>query len=153
MAAGGHQAEPGPAAPGSTGAPSLLSEVVFRRLRGLLYDKSGLRFDTTRKLLLTSRVRRRLQATGIGSAEAYVERLSTDPGELLALLDEVTTHETSFFRHRAQMEVFRRRVLPEVIARQRERGTRRLRMWSAACSSGEEPYTLAMIAREVLGRF
>ncbi|MHB8764655.1 MAG: CheR family methyltransferase, partial [Deferrisomatales bacterium] len=71
--------------------------------------------------------------------------------ELMEFLDSVTTHETSFFRNLPQLDAFRTQVMPRLLAAQDAAGRRVLRLWSAACSSGEEPYTLAMILLEALG--
>ena len=73
------------------------------------------------------------------------------PTELLELLDVLTTHETSFFRGEAQIAAFRRNVVPEILGLRRRVGAPRVQIWSAACSSGEEPYTLAMVLLEALG--
>ena len=136
--------------PGGEGC--LLTTADFRHLRDFIYERSGLFFTDARRAVLEGRVQRRLRALGISSPTAYLKRLhgpESAAGELLELLDVVATHETSFFRDRAQLDGFRRRVLPRVLAAAECR--RKLRIWSAACSSGEEPYTLAMIVLEVLG--
>ncbi len=134
------------------GEGCLLAPADFRRLRDFIYERSGLFFTDARRAVLEGRVQRRLRALGMTSPTEYLRLLhgpESAPGELLELLDVVATHETSFFRDRAQLDGFRRRVLPQVLEAAECR--RRLRIWSAACSSGEEPYTLAMIVLEVLG--
>jgi chemotaxis protein methyltransferase CheR len=131
-----------------------LTEREFKELRSFLYDRSGLHFGDNKKFLIENRLQKRLAERGMERFEPYLRLLQSTPGvagELLELLDAVTTHETSFFRNQPQLEAFRRRVLPEVIERQTGKGRKALRIWSAACSSGEEPYTLAMLVLEVLG--
>ncbi len=158
----GHCGTPGPgsgarapvdvaAAPGA-GAP--LSDGEFHAFRDLLYERAGLSLPERKKFLLESRLARRLRATGVPSPGAYLELLRSPgpgPAELLEFLDAVTIHETSFFRNRAQLDVFRSHVLTDLVRAQERCGQRVLRLWSAACSSGEEPYTLAMLVAEVLG--
>lgn len=140
----------GPGA-GLRGRP-FLTGPEFRRLRDFIYERSGLFFTDARRPLLEGRVQRRLRALRVASPGEYLERLDGPDGaagELLELLDAVATHETSFFRDRAQLDGFRSRVLPAVLSAVGDR--RELRVWSAACSSGEEPYSLAMILLESLG--
>ena len=131
-----------------------LTREQFEELRDLLYQRSGLYFGDNKRSLLEMRVARCIERAGVGSVAEYLALLRS-PGrghrEWVELLDAVTTHETSFFRHRAQLEAFRRLVLPEVLLGLKRRGRTALRIWSAACSSGEEPYTLAILLLEALG--
>lgn len=131
-----------------------MSDEEFRRVRAFVYERSGLAFEESKRFLLESRVRKRLRAAGLERVDEYLElvrSLLRGGEELLELLDELTTHETSFFRSWPQLDAFRKLVLPELVAARARKGERSLRVWSAACSSGEEPYTLAMLAAEVLG--
>jgi chemotaxis protein methyltransferase CheR len=116
------------------------------RFRGLLTRRFGLAFDDGKTELLHELLHRRLAATG-NAVEAYLLALEqADAGELAALAPEVTVGETYFFRHGDQLRAFAERVLPE---RRRRRGAgERLRVLSAGCASGEEPYSLAMVLRE-----
>ena len=95
-----------------------------------------------KKSFLESRLRDRLAAKNLSSFDAYTDLLTSPSGsmELRSLYDAVTIGETSFFRCPPQFEAFGKRVLPEVLGRLKEEGTRRLRLWSAGCSNGEEPY-------------
>lgn len=131
-----------------------LSDDEFRRVRAFVYERSGLAFEPGKRFLLESRVRKRMRTVGLTELDAYLDLVRSPlrgAAELLELLDELTTHETSFFRSGPQLEVLRRRVLPGLLAARARHADRSLRVWSAACSSGEEPYTLAMLAAEVLG--
>jgi len=143
------------AAPGlAHGGPEPLTDAEFRQLREFVYACSGLLFEEAKRFLLESRVRKRLRALGVAGVAQYLDVLRSPGrggGELLELLDELTTHETSFFRNRAQLDAFQRVALPELLAARVRAGSRSLRVWSAACSSGEEPYTLAMLVLEALG--
>lgn len=126
--------------------PTLL-DGQFARLRRLLAEAAGLVFDVARRESLAYSVAERVRATGARDVEGYLDRLA-DPVERQALLDEVTIQETSFFRNPPQMRALRAHVLPELV--RTAAASRRLRIWSAGCSTGEEPYTLAMLLRELL---
>jgi chemotaxis protein methyltransferase CheR len=127
-----------------------LSDAEFGELAGLLHRTAGLAFDDTRRESLAYSVNERMRASGCGSVADYL-RLLADPsgdGERQALLDEVTIPETHFFRNPPQIRALRQHVLPELM--RQAGGRRRLRIWSAGCSTGEEPYTIAMLIRELL---
>jgi chemotaxis protein methyltransferase CheR len=132
-----------------------LTDDEFARLQALVAAESGVRLRDERRAFVATRLARRLAALGVGgdrrAVAAYRRRLEEgeDRGELLALLDSLTINETAFFRHEAQWELFARRLLPEFIAAARPAG-RRLRLWSAGCSIGAEPYTMAMLVAEAL---
>ncbi len=118
-----------------------LTDGEFGRLRTLLADAAGLVFDDSRREALALSVGERLRACGAGTVAAYLDRLD-ERAERAALLDEVTVQETHFFRNPPQVAALRTHVLPEL---RREARQRRLRVWSAGCSTGEEPYTLAVL--------
>ena len=125
-----------------------LSDADFRAVRDYLLATAGLVFDQSRRAGLTSVVAERLRATGAADVPAYLEMLADGDGEggveRQRLLDRVTVQETHFFRNAPQMEALRRRVLPELLRRSAGRG-RPLTVWSAGCSTGEEPYSVAMM--------
>lgn len=126
-----------------------MSSETFHRLRELIYGKSGLEFPESKKYLLESRLQARLVAVHCQNFEEYYNFLRFDPQreqETIELFNCVTTNETFFFRDMAQMDCFRQVILPHII-KARER-IRKIRIWSAGCSSGEEPFTLAMIITE-----
>ena len=127
-----------------------LSDEDFARLRELLSSAAGLVFDDSRRESMGYSIGERLRATGTTGVAAYlaeVERAGSP--ERQRLLDEVTIQETHFFRNPPQMRALRMHVLPELI-RHADTSGRRLRIWSAGCSTGEEPYTIAMMLRELL---
>jgi chemotaxis protein methyltransferase CheR len=127
-----------------------LTDEEFARLQLLLARLAGLAFDETRRESLAYSVAERLRATGGGSVSAYVDVVErAGSPERQALLDEVTIQETHFFRNPPQVRALRTHVVPELL-RAAAGGTRRLRVWSAGCSTGEEPYTIAMVLRELL---
>ena len=126
-----------------------LSQETYHKLREFIYTKSGLSFSDGKKYLLEGRLTPRLNAVHCRTFEDYFNYIRFDPGrekELIQLLNSVTTNETFFFRDISQMDCFRKVILPQVIkAREHARA---IRIWSAGCSSGEEPFTLAMIVAE-----
>ena len=107
-------------------------------------------FDRSRRPAIAAIVSDRISASGAADLGAYLARISAPTGadERQRLLDEVTIPETHFFRNPPQMHALRHRLLPELMRRAVARG-RALTIWSAGCSSGEEPYSLAMLALEV----
>lgn len=127
-----------------------LSERDFDRVREVLVRSAGLVFDDCRRDSLAYSLGERLEASGTASVDEYLSRLDGDAGELQALLNAVTIQETHFFRNPPQFRALRQHVLPQLIRRAAASGTRRLRVWSAGCSTGEEPYSVAMLLRELL---
>jgi chemotaxis protein methyltransferase CheR len=125
-----------------------LSTDEFDALRALLARAAGLVFDDSRRESMAYSVAERLRATGVSDVATYLTKLD-DPGERQALLDEVTIQETHFFRNPPQIRALRSHVLPELL-RHAEANGKRLRIWSAGCSTGEEPYSIAMVLRELL---
>jgi chemotaxis protein methyltransferase CheR len=122
----------------------------FLAIREFIYGRTGIFFSESKQYFLENRLNRRLQEAGIASYRDYLALLQGPRGrdEMTQLFNEITTNETSFWRNPPQIEAFQRIVLPEAVALARSRSASRLRIWSAACSSGEEPYTLAMICVE-----
>jgi chemotaxis protein methyltransferase CheR len=125
-----------------------LSPEEFDALRSLLASTAGLVFDDSRRESMGYSIAERMQQTGLREVSAYLARLE-DPVERQRLVDEVTIQETHFFRNPPQIRALRKYVLPELIRHADSRG-RRLRIWSAGCSTGEEPYSVAMMLRELL---
>lgn len=125
-----------------------LTPEQFQALRTLLQREAGLVFDDTRRDSMGYSVAERLRETGARDVNAYLAMLH-DPAERLRLVDEVTIQETHFFRNPPQVRALRKHVLPELV-RHAEGNGRRLRVWSAGCSTGEEPYSVAMMLRELL---
>ncbi len=129
-----------------------LSVEQFQKLSQQIYQKLGLRFDEKKIYFLKTRVAKRMTALGLTDPREYMFKLSyADPlgEEMQALANLVTTNETYMFREYDQLQAFANYCLPEVLSAKQARGERTLRIWSAGCSSGEEPYTLAMIVQDV----
>ena len=118
----------------------------FRLLRELVNETCGIRFEEDAMYAMERRLRERLRALGLSSFRAYYQRLRYHPdgrAELENAVDVLTTNETYFFREAYQLEAFERSILPEM--KERNGASKRLTVWSAGCSTGEEVYTIAMI--------
>jgi chemotaxis protein methyltransferase CheR len=125
-----------------------VSDREFALFQRLIYREAGIRLVPAKKALLEARLTRRLRELGLSSFEAYYRHiLEVDHGdELIVLLDRISTNETHFFREPKQFEFLENEVFSAWKKRNRSAGgTRHIRVWSAACSSGEEPYSLAMM--------
>ena len=124
-----------------------ISDADLRRYAGMVYEKTGIRISPQKKLLLSNRIQRRLKVTGIDGFGAYLRHLTslkTTDAEWEAFLQEITTHETYLFRDEPQWEWFQEEYLREIASDAREgRRPRALRIWSAACSTGDECFTIA----------
>lgn len=122
----------------------------FLALRDFIYARTGIFFTESKQYFLENRLSRRLTEGSLSSYQDYLGLIQGPAGkeELKQLFIEITTNETSFWRNPPQIEAFQRIVLPEAAALAKSKGSNRFRIWSAACSSGEEPYTLAMICQE-----
>lgn len=130
-----------------------ISDEEFTQMRDFIYDQSGIYVADNRKYLLENRLASRLKELNLKTFGEYYYFLRYDPGrrqELNRLFEVVTTNETSFYRNPPQLKVFQDTVLPEILEAQRQARQKRLNIWSAGCSSGEEPYTLAIMISEVL---
>lgn len=126
-------------------AVSSLSDAAFERLGRRVYEASGIRIGDTQRPLLESRLRARLLALGLASAEEYEPRLAAGGAEMERLLDLLAVHESYFFREISQLEVAARRLIPGI---RRLRPREAVRVLSAGCSAGEEPYSLSMLLEE-----
>jgi chemotaxis protein methyltransferase CheR len=125
---------------------SRLSEDEFHRLSALVFRESGINLPVTKKVMLESRLNKRLRALKITSFKEYIDLLTSEAGmvyELINMIDVVTTNKTDFFREPHHFTFLRENILPKLAS-----GRRTVKVWSAACSSGEEPYTLAMVLED-----
>jgi len=127
-----------------------MSAQDFLAIREFIYARTGIFFNESKQYFLENRLNRRIQELNLSSYRDYLAHLQGMSGkeELKQLFNEITTNETSFWRNPPQIEAFQRIVLPDAVSLAKARGANRLRLWSAACSSGEEPYTLAMVCQE-----
>jgi chemotaxis protein methyltransferase CheR len=127
-----------------------LTEDEFSKFAKLIYDESGIYLKDTKITLLSNRLRKRLQALNISEFSLYYDHLNSLPPKEKAIeyermLDVVSTNETYFFRNERHFDALSQVCLPEIA---QGKNTKTLRIWSAACSTGEEPYTIAICVRE-----
>ncbi len=128
-----------------------LTDTEFRMFADLIRKHSGLDFDEASRFLLERRLARRVRELELGSFAAYHYRIrnsSSGHDELPNLIDELTTNETYFFREYGQLRALIDEIFEELQFDREKRGGRPINVWSAGCSSGEEPYSVAMLARE-----
>jgi len=130
-----------------------MSEEEFRLLRDLVYSHCGLWFDDQNAYLLEKRLSRRLAANQLKTFREYYQFLRFNrkrENELEEIMDLLTTNETYFFREEYQLKAFTDEIVPELCAAKgTKESNRRIRVWSAGCSTGEEPYTIAMLLLEM----
>lgn len=128
-----------------------MSDGEFRMFAELVRSYCGLSFGPETRFLLEKRVARRMRDLGLTSFASYHYEIRSDShrdGELAQLIDDLTTNETYFFRERSQLRALVAELLPEVLLQRRERGGGPITVWSAGCASGEEPYSVVILARE-----
>lgn len=130
-----------------------LSTQEFRLIKNLVQEKFGIHLGEQKRSLIVQRLQKELQAGGFSSYREYYNYVVQDPSgqALLNLGDLMSTNHTYFFREGKHFEFIKRSALPQIIGDFRERGEKDLRIWCAGCSSGEEPYSLAMVLREFAG--
>ncbi len=134
------------------GKKAVMSAAQFTKLSKIIYDRSGIHFPDAKKYVLESRLSRRLQELEMDNYDDYIAFLTIGPyqsDEFQEMFNKITINETSFFRNEPQLDVFEKQVLPELL--ESRKSLKRLRVWSAACSSGEEPFTLAIQIHRSLG--
>ncbi|UGB38815.1 CheR family methyltransferase [Frateuria soli] len=133
-------------------AGPMLGDGEFQFLRAFVYEHCGIALSEQKRQLVQGRLVRRLRALGMKGFDAYCQLLRTDPdSELGELASAISTNVTSFFREVHHFEALAGEMLPRWLEQKRREGDR-LRIWSAGCSSGEEPYSLAMVLAEALER-
>ena len=129
-----------------------MSPEEFVMIRDFIHERSGIYFAENKMYLVENRLQKRMEQLDIKSVRDYFYHVKYDASqkEFNVLMDLVTTNETSFFRNEPQLLSFSAEVLPLLIKGKEERRSKRIRIWSAGCSTGEEPYTLAMIIMDAL---
>jgi len=121
-----------------------LGDREFKMFRALIFEKSGISLHEGKKELLRTRLSSRLRARDLSSFKDYYDFIKNDKtdGELMGLLDAISTNLTSFFREINHFHFLEKKIIPQILARGRKTNDKALRCWSAGCSSGEEPYTI-----------
>jgi chemotaxis protein methyltransferase CheR len=128
---------------------AVMSNDDFKRLSSFIYNEYGIKMPDVKKTMLQSRLHKRLRELGMTSYKDYVEYLFSKEGqqtEVIHMIDMVSTNKTDFFREPVHFDYLLSTVLPDLISGPYP--TRTIKIWSAGCSSGEEPYTIAMSVSE-----
>ncbi|MBF0501738.1 MAG: protein-glutamate O-methyltransferase [Candidatus Riflebacteria bacterium] len=135
----------------SVGVIKEMTEADFRRLSEFIYRECGIKLEIGKKYLLQGRLQKRMRVLNLATYRDYSEYLFSTEGqqsELPHMIDAVTTNKTDFFREPDHFDYLIQKALPELIQKKEPQERRRTFIWSAGCSSGEEPYTLAMVLSE-----
>ncbi len=130
----------------------IITDTQLVRFRDLIFNSCGLWFGETKLPILGNRIMTRLKESGVSDPERYYRMISSDDdrAELSKLINMITTNETYFWRAESQMDSFRDIILPKLVEKKVAANNRKLRIWSAGCSTGEEPYTLAICILEAI---
>jgi chemotaxis protein methyltransferase CheR len=132
------------------GPAAVLNEHELSEIRMLIEERTGICFDESRERFFSTRVREHLQAKKYARGTDLLRAVRKTNLEYEALLERLLTQETSFFRYPGVYEAFEKRVLPELHAKKFWKNPRTLRVWSAGCSTGEEPYSIAITVADAL---
>jgi chemotaxis protein methyltransferase CheR len=128
----------------------VLTDADFERYRDLIYKECGINFTSTNRSILEGRLKERLRNKPGVTLVSYFSAISKDKEELKAFLDSITTNLTRFFRNQAHFDALEHHVIPELMRIKRALGTNTIKIWSAGCSTGEEPYSIAMLLSDIL---
>ena len=127
----------------------ILNDEDYEKFRKVIYDQCGITFSTTNRSILDSRIKDLLRKKNIASPSEYLDLVLKNSEEMKLMLDSVTTNLTRFFRNQPHFDAFINYVIPHVIEQKKKGVDKTIRIWSAGCSTGEEPYTIAMIMKEI----
>ncbi len=130
-----------------------LQDDEFRLISQLLYRRCGINLTEQKRALVVERLQKTLHAGQFPSFKAYYKHVISDPTgkALLQMVDKLSTNHTYFFRETEHFDFLRLRVFPELLKNLPKQGSRKIRIWSAGCSSGEEAYTAAMVISDFFG--
>jgi len=130
--------------------PLMLTEEIFRQIRDFIYEKSGIFIPDNKKYFIENRLGKKIQEKNLKGYEdyLYILKFGGDRNEMSTLFDLVTTNETFFFREPQQFDVFSGELMARIITENTKAGRKDIRIWSAASSTGEEPYTIGMVLLE-----
>ena len=128
-----------------------LNDADFEKYRTFIYAESGITFTPANRSILESRLKERLREKKVDSVKTYYNTITTDKEELKGFLDSITTNLTRFFRNQPHFDALEKFVIPELINNIKKGSPgNTIKIWSAGCSTGEEPYTIAMLLNEKL---
>lgn len=128
-----------------------LSDQEFKLFQKIIYRETGINMSDKKKRLVIARLSKRLRALKLDNFTQYHEYLNESPyaqNEIVNLINRVTTNKTDFFREKHHFDFLSNNIFPKIIIESKNTGIKRLRVWSAGCSTGEEPYSLAMTISE-----
>lgn len=128
----------------------LLTDVEFDMFRKVIYAESGITFSDTNRSILDSRLKDRLREKKMDLVQDYYKLVTSDKDEMKLFLDSVTTNLTRFFRNQPHFDALINYVVPHVMELKKNSFDKKIRIWSAGCSTGEEPFTIAMILKDIL---
>ena len=128
----------------------VLNDNDYEQFRKVIYDECGITFSATNRSILDSRIKDLLRRKNLQTPAEYMDLVLKNPDEMKEMLDSVTTNLTRFFRNQPHFDAFINYVIPAVIENKKKGVDRTIRVWSAGCSTGEEPYTIAMILKEIV---
>ncbi len=133
-------------------SPLEMTDGEFERISRLVMDRCGINLHVGKRELVKARLSKRLRKLGLDSYTAYLRYVEqeTDGAELANMLDSLSTNVTYFFREPQHLDHLRDDIVPRLMAQREKDGNRKLRVWSAGCSSGEEPYSIAMVLLETI---
>ena len=127
---------------------SAMSDELFQRFSRLIYDVAGIQLSDQKKTLVMTRLQKRLRDLNLTRYEDYLSRIAENEEEFVLMLNSITTNTTKFFRENHHFEFMKNSLLPQLF--QHKQANRQIRIWSAGCSTGEEPYTIAITLLEKL---
>lgn len=129
----------------------VLNDADYELFRKVIYDESGITFSATNRSILDSRIKELLRKKNMSTPQEYYALITKSTEEMKEMLDAVTTNLTRFFRNQPHFDAFINYVIPQVVEYKKSKNSfdKTIKIWSAGCSTGEEPYTLAMIMKEI----
>lgn len=142
-----------PVQPPTAGKISEMTQLQFEQWRKFIYEKTGIYFQDNKKYLLESRLLKRVLHLKLSSYDEYFKLLSNgfnNKAELRYFYDTITINETFFFRNTGQLDAMVQKIIPEIILNNQKAAKQKIRIWSAACSSGEEAYSVAIMLNEFI---
>ncbi len=126
-----------------------ITDKEFNQIKEIMHKRTGVFLKPSKKPLVMTRLRKRMEELGLKTYEEYIALLrGANSQELESFINAITTNETYFFRHTAQFNYLFETILPEIVQQKSDAGKRGVFFWSAACSTGEEPYSLAITCNE-----
>lgn len=128
----------------------VLNDTDFEKFRKLIYEESGIIYTSINRSILDSRIKDLIRTKNIPTPSEYYDLVTKSPEEMKMMLDSITTNLTRFFRNQPHFDTLINYIIPHLVESKKTSIDKKVRIWSAGCSTGEEPYTIAMILKEKL---